>query len=109
MARDKLKVNDFDQVALVGKCLANAGRVEILIAYANNGTASPVMLAQRGLGMISAESNALSNIAYHCRNLYEAGLLEKVRTRPVRGSTENFYGITRRGRELAEVVAKLGA
>ncbi|MBS1892117.1 MAG: hypothetical protein JST59_12540 [Actinobacteria bacterium] len=109
MAGDKLKVNDFDQVARVGKCLANAGRVEIMIALANDGPASPVMLAQRGLGVVSEESNALTNVAYHCKRLLDAELVERVRTRPVRGSTEHFYGITKRGRELAEVVAKLGA
>jgi DNA-binding transcriptional ArsR family regulator len=109
MAGRKLKVKDFDQVALVGRCLSNAGRVEVMIALANEGTASPVMLAKRGLGVVSAESNPLTNVSYHCKKLYDAGLVDKVHVRPVRGSVEHFYDLTKRGRELAEVVAKLGA
>ncbi|HWB68987.1 MAG TPA: helix-turn-helix domain-containing protein [Solirubrobacterales bacterium] len=33
----------------------------------------------------------LSNINYHTIELHKSGLLELVRTRPVRGATEHFY------------------
>jgi DNA-binding transcriptional ArsR family regulator len=34
----------------------------------------------------------LSNVSYHFRVLAESGVLELVETRPVRGSTQHFYG-----------------
>jgi DNA-binding transcriptional ArsR family regulator len=36
----------------------------------------------------------LSNVSYHFRVLAESGVLRLVRTRPVRGSTQHFYGVT---------------
>jgi DNA-binding transcriptional ArsR family regulator len=35
----------------------------------------------------------LSNVSYHFRVLADSGVLELVTTRPVRGSTQHFYGI----------------
>jgi DNA-binding transcriptional ArsR family regulator len=35
----------------------------------------------------------LSNVSYHFRVLADSGALELVTTRPVRGSTQHFYGI----------------
>jgi DNA-binding transcriptional ArsR family regulator len=36
----------------------------------------------------------LSNVSYHFRVLAETGVLELTSTRPVRGSTEHFYGVS---------------
>lgn len=36
----------------------------------------------------------LSNVGYHVGKLHEAGLIELVRTRPVRGAQESFYRLT---------------
>ena len=36
----------------------------------------------------------LSNVSYHFRVLAESGVLELVATRPVRGSTQHFYGVS---------------
>ena len=36
----------------------------------------------------------LSNVSYHFRVLAETGVIELVSTRPVRGSTQHFYGIS---------------
>jgi Helix-turn-helix domain len=33
----------------------------------------------------------ITHVAYHVRKLREAGILEIVRTRPVRGSTEKYH------------------
>ena len=38
--------------------------------------------------------DTLSNISYHFRVLAAAGVLELVRTKPVRGSTQHFYGVS---------------
>jgi DNA-binding transcriptional ArsR family regulator len=36
----------------------------------------------------------LSNVSYHFRVLAESGVLELITTRPVRGSTQHFYGVS---------------
>src|SRR6478672_2340685 len=36
----------------------------------------------------------LSNVAYHFRVLAESGVIELITTRPVRGSTQHFYGVS---------------
>lgn len=42
---------------------------------------------------VSAQlDETLSNVSYHFRVLAETGVIELVSTRPVRGSTEHFYG-----------------
>jgi DNA-binding transcriptional ArsR family regulator len=38
--------------------------------------------------------DSLSNVSYHFRVMAAAGVLELVDTRPVRGSTQHFYGIS---------------
>ncbi|HEY5976357.1 MAG TPA: helix-turn-helix domain-containing protein [Solirubrobacterales bacterium] len=38
--------------------------------------------------------DTLSNVSYHFRVLAKSGVLELVRTRPVRGSTQHFYGVS---------------
>src|SRR6476620_5064474 len=37
--------------------------------------------------------DTLSNVSYHFRVLAEAGVLKLVSTKPVRGSTQHFYGM----------------
>ena len=44
----------------------------------------------------------VSNVGYHVTALAEANLIERVRSRPVRGATENFY----RAIELPVVTAE---
>lgn len=58
-------------------------RVQML-AILTNREASPVQLS-RELG----EEKGVC--AYHCRKLEELGMIELVKERPVRGSTEHFY------------------
>lgn len=41
--------------------------------------------------VIDDEKYGLSNVSYHMVKLAEAGAIEVVRTRPVRGSLEKFY------------------
>jgi DNA-binding transcriptional ArsR family regulator len=38
--------------------------------------------------------DTLSNVSYHFRVLAQAGVLKLVSTRPVRGSTQHFYGMS---------------
>jgi DNA-binding transcriptional ArsR family regulator len=38
--------------------------------------------------------DTLSNVSYHFRVLAGAGVLKLISTRPVRGSTEHFYGMS---------------
>ena len=37
--------------------------------------------------------DSLSNVSYHFRVLADAGVLKLVSTKPVRGSTQHFYGM----------------
>lgn len=53
----------------------------------SNGTASPRELS-------STLSESLSNVSYHVRVLADCGVVELVRTRAVRGSTQHFYRAT---------------
>jgi len=63
-------------------------RVQML-AILTNREASPVQL--------SRELNEEKGVcAYHCRKLEELGMIELVRERPVRGSTEHFYRAVQR-------------
>ncbi len=38
--------------------------------------------------------DSLSNVSYHFRVLADAGVITLVDTRPVRGSTQHFYGMS---------------
>lgn len=58
-------------------------RVQML-AVLTNREASPVQLSRE----LHEEKGVC---AYHCRKLEELGMIELVRERPVRGSTEHFY------------------
>lgn len=74
-------------------------RVQML-AILTNREASPVQLS-RELG----EEKGVC--AYHCRKLEELGMIELVRERPVRGSTEHFYRSVQRAWFDAEEWSKL--
>ncbi len=67
--------------------LGHPARRQILREMDGGPPASPRELTER-LG------EALSNVSYHFRVLADAGVLTLVSTRPVRGSTQHFYGMT---------------
>jgi DNA-binding transcriptional ArsR family regulator len=66
--------------------LGHPTRRQILREMDGGPPASPRELTER-LG------DTLSNVSYHFRVLAEAGVLKLVSTRPVRGSTQHFYGM----------------
>ena len=66
--------------------LGHPTRRQILREMDGGPPASPRELTER-LG------DTLSNVSYHVRVLAEAGVLKLVSTRPVRGSTQHFYGM----------------
>lgn len=66
--------------------LGHPTRRRILREMNGGPPASPRELTER-LG------DTLSNVSYHFRVLAEAGVLKLVSTRPVRGSTQHFYGM----------------
>ena len=65
--------------------LANPLRREIVRVVQEGEVVSPREFTRQ------VEGHVLSSVAYHFRVLAEAGILELVSTRPVRGSTEHFY------------------
>jgi DNA-binding transcriptional ArsR family regulator len=67
--------------------LAHPTRRRILREMEGGPPASPRELTER-LG------DTLSNVSYHFRVLADSGALKLVSTRPVRGSTQHFYGTT---------------
>jgi DNA-binding transcriptional ArsR family regulator len=66
--------------------LGHPTRRQILREMDGGPPASPRELTER-LG------DTLSNVSYHFRVLAEAGVLKLVSTKPVRGSTQHFYGM----------------
>ncbi len=66
--------------------LGHPTRRRILREMDGGPPASPRELTER-LG------DTLSNVSYHFRVLAEAGVLKLVSTKPVRGSTQHFYGM----------------
>jgi DNA-binding transcriptional ArsR family regulator len=108
MAGDAFEVADMDLVVAVGKTLTNAVRVPILFALANDGPASASMLARKGYGKVSDETNAISNATYHLSKLFEAGLTEVVEYREGRGSREKIYGLTALGLGMVKIVSEIG-
>jgi hypothetical protein len=72
-------------------------RVRIVEAITEWGLLSPVEIRDRGLCADMEEvrnktpKQQLSMIAYHCRRLATAGILDLVAEKPVRGATEHFY------------------
>jgi DNA-binding transcriptional ArsR family regulator len=67
--------------------LGHPTRRRILREMNGGPPASPRELAEQ-------MEDSLSNVSYHFRVLADAGALKLVSTRPVRGSTQHFYGIT---------------
>ena len=66
--------------------LGHPTRRRILREMEGGPPASPRELTER-------LDDTLSNVSYHFRVLAEAGVLKLVSTRPVRGSTQHFYGM----------------
>jgi DNA-binding transcriptional ArsR family regulator len=66
--------------------LGHPTRRQILREMDGGPPASPRELTER-LG------DTLSNVSYHFRVLADAGVLKLVSTKPVRGSTQHFYGM----------------
>lgn len=78
--------------------LAHPTRRRILRAMHGGPPASPRELSER-------LDDSLSNVSYHFRVLADSGVLELVSTRPVRGSTQHFYGVTIDAEWAREVLA----
>jgi DNA-binding transcriptional ArsR family regulator len=72
--------------ATLGAAVAHPLRCHCLSILADR-VASPVEIA-RQLGL------EVSNVGYHVTALVDAGLVEEVRQRPVRGAVEHFYRAT---------------
>jgi DNA-binding transcriptional ArsR family regulator len=66
--------------------LGHPTRRQILREMNGGPPASPRELTER-------LDDTLSNVSYHFRVLAEAGVIKLVSTRPVRGSTQHFYGM----------------
>jgi len=66
--------------------LGHPTRRQILREMDGGPPASPRELTER-------LDDSLSNVSYHFRVLAEAGVIKLVSTRPVRGSTQHFYGM----------------
>jgi DNA-binding transcriptional ArsR family regulator len=66
--------------------LGHPTRRQILREMDGRPPASPRELTER-------LDDTLSNVSYHFRVLAEAGVIKLVSTRPVRGSTQHFYGM----------------
>jgi len=56
-----------------------------------------VPLSPRDLDRLFYEQFGVSGVAYHMRTLARAGVVEKVRRRPVRGAVETFYALSASG------------
>jgi DNA-binding transcriptional ArsR family regulator len=67
--------------------LGHPTRRQILREMDGRPPASPRQLTEK-------LDETLSNVSYHFRVLAESGALELVATRPVRGSTQHFYGVS---------------
>ena len=88
---------------VLAKALSHPTRCEILSYLNDFEVASPVEMERAGVGRNGStgkegprkkdtdEKRKLSNISYHVRVLVRMNLIEVVKTRPVRGSTEHFY------------------
>jgi DNA-binding transcriptional ArsR family regulator len=74
-------------------------RRQILRAMNGGPPASPREVSDR-------IDDTLSNVSYHFRVLARAGVLHLVRTKPVRGSTQHFYGVSIEA-EWAQAVLEL--
>jgi DNA-binding transcriptional ArsR family regulator len=87
-------VEPWDECVHALKGLAHPIRLAALIAL-GRGELSPSQFAR-------SRGEPVSNVSYHFRLLAEIGLIELVRTRPVRGSLEHIY---RRAEKAADWIA----
>jgi hypothetical protein len=53
-----------------------------------------VPLSPRELDRIFDEEFGVSTVSYHMRTLADAGVVKKVRQRPVRGALQTFYALS---------------
>lgn len=78
----------------IHRALTHSLRREILlILRTKEKPMSPIDLVPEVEG--STDQKKLSKIAYHVRELHKAGLLELVKTEPVRGTAKHFYRPTK--------------
>ena len=83
--------------------LAHPTRLQILRELGSDGALSPAQLVNRVQPKI-----ALGSIAHHTRELRSLGLITPAGTEPVRGALQHFYRLSPRGRELLELVDRMG-
>ena len=76
----------FDWAALVPQAI-HPRRVEIIEAMRWIGEP----LSSSDLMQVFGNQFTVNHLAYHVRELWKAGALEKVRTRQVRGAVETYY------------------
>src|SRR5688500_10185745 len=77
-------VSNLDELAKLLEAAGHSTRLRILLAL-RDGEASPKGTAKR------LEDQTLGRVAHHFRALAHAGLIQRTRSRPVRGAAENFY------------------
>jgi DNA-binding transcriptional ArsR family regulator len=63
-------------------------------------------LSPKGLSQLT--DHPVANVSYHVRFLADCGAVEVVDERPVRGSTEHFYDVTRLVKDTPWVREALG-
>jgi predicted transcriptional regulator len=91
-----------EQIAAVAKSIAHPYRIGFLQALRSRETLAPNEYAK--------EANfRLATVAYHCRELYEADVIEIKERVPVRGSLEKRYQLGQHGAPALAVIALLGA
>ncbi len=83
----------------VGWVLSHPVRCRILVIL-DRRVASPTELSRE-------IKVPLGDVSYHVRDMREVGMIEQVRARQVRGSTEHFYRAIQRPEITAEEYAKL--
>jgi DNA-binding transcriptional ArsR family regulator len=74
-----------DSVQKLLVALGHPTRRQILREMDGRPPTSPRQISER-------LEETLSNVSYHFRVLADSGVLELISTRPVRGSTQHFYG-----------------
>jgi DNA-binding transcriptional ArsR family regulator len=78
--------------------LRHPTRRRILLEMSGEPPGSPRQISRR-------IHEPLSNVSYHFRVLAECGILELVRTRPVRGVVEHFYRVAITDEEMLGALA----
>ena len=92
-----------ERIASSFRGLAHPTRLQILRELRSDGALSPAQLVNRVQPRI-----ALGSIAHHTRELRSLGLITPAGTEPVRGALQHFYRLSPRGRELLELVDRMG-